>query len=113
MGSAPPEISTSLNGAKSGAGGASPAEPLTKLQTLLSDTYGEGYFNQGGKAPLLYFSVLLHSQQFELAVAFLCREELARLECAPLRDEEFFAARMCECRACCHGPMQLLSTDVY
>ena len=42
------------------------------LQDALHDGYGEAHFNAGGATPLLYASVLLHSQQFERAIAFLC-----------------------------------------
>jgi nuclear pore complex protein Nup93 len=39
--------------------------PLKKLQDLLL-TYGPSHFNKSGRNPLLYFQVLLMSQQFEL-----------------------------------------------
>ena len=56
----------------------SPSHPLVELQRLLGEQYGEAYFNKGGNSPLLFFSVLLHSQQFEKAVGFLAREERGR-----------------------------------
>ena len=56
----------------------SPSHPLVELQRLLGEQYGEAYFNKGGNSPLLFFSVLLHSQQFERAVGFLAREERGR-----------------------------------
>ena len=57
---------------------ASPAAPLFELQRRIGEQYGEAHFNKQGASPLLYFSVLLHSQQFEKAVAFLAREERSR-----------------------------------
>ena len=57
---------------------ASPAAPLFELQRRIGEQYGEAHFNKQGASPLLYFSVLLHSQQFEKAVAFLSREERGR-----------------------------------
>ncbi len=39
--------------------------PLKKLQDLLLN-YGPSHFNKSGRNPLLYFQVLLMSQQFEL-----------------------------------------------
>ena len=38
---------------------------LKALQTLLYTTYGAAHFNKKGRYPLLYFQVLLMSQQFE------------------------------------------------
>ena len=43
----------------------SPAAPLFELQRRIGEQYGEAHFNKQGASPLLYFSVLLHSQQFE------------------------------------------------
>merc|ERR1740117_695868 len=57
---------------------ASPAAPLFELQRRIGEQYGEAHFNKQGASPLFYFSVLLHSQQFEKAVAFLSREERGR-----------------------------------
>lgn len=39
--------------------------PLTKLQEVITH-YGSQHFSQNGRQPLLYFQVLLLSQQFEL-----------------------------------------------
>jgi nuclear pore complex protein Nup93 len=38
---------------------------LKALQQLLYNTYGAAHFNKKGRYPLLYFQVLLMSQQFE------------------------------------------------
>eukprot|EP00698_Gefionella_okellyi_P023163 TRINITY_DN7825_c0_g1_i1.p1 TRINITY_DN7825_c0_g1~~TRINITY_DN7825_c0_g1_i1.p1 ORF type:complete len:836 (-),score=197.95 TRINITY_DN7825_c0_g1_i1:20-2527(-) len=43
---------------------------LPELQQTLVQ-YGPGHFNKGGRSPLLYFQVLVLSQQFERAVSFL------------------------------------------
>ena len=59
-----------------------------QVQRLLADQYGEPYFNKGGNSPLLFFSVLLHSQQFEKAVAFLSREERGRPSAALAEMQE-------------------------
>lgn len=44
---------------------------LSKLQNLLIE-YGPDHFTKSGKNPLLYFQVLLMSQQFEKAIEYLC-----------------------------------------
>lgn len=46
-------------------------QPLANLQSLLYERLGEGHFNRDRQSPLLFFSVLLHSLQFERALAFL------------------------------------------
>lgn len=48
-----------------------PPGALSELQTLLYERYGEAHFAAQRQSPLLFFSVLLYSQQFERAVAFL------------------------------------------
>ncbi|KAL3892575.1 MAG: hypothetical protein SGPRY_014999 [Prymnesium sp.] len=53
------------------AGSLAGSDPLHALQTTLYETYGEDHFNRNRQSPLLFFSVLLHSQQFERALAFL------------------------------------------
>ena len=47
---------------------------LGALQSLLHDSYGAEYFNANRQSPILFLSVLLYSQQFERALAFLARE---------------------------------------
>lgn len=47
---------------------------LSYLQQTLRD-YGEAHFNSGGSTPLSYFKVLLLSQQFEQAIAYLVRTD--------------------------------------
>ena len=48
-----------------------PSSSLSELQTLLYDRHGEAHFATQRQSPLLFFSVLLYSQQFERAVSFL------------------------------------------
>lgn len=49
-------------------------DALQSLQTTIYETYGQDYFNRNRQNPLLFASVLLHSQQFERALAFLYEE---------------------------------------
>ncbi len=46
-------------------------QSLASLQQMLCE-YGPSHFNPQGRSPLLYFQVLLLSQQFERAVHYLC-----------------------------------------
>ena len=68
---------TDVGGPQGGPGGRGPEPNSLPRQTLgeLQETllsYGrEGYFNQASQSPLLYFQVLLMSQQFEEALAYL------------------------------------------
>lgn len=50
---------------------------LAKLQTLMSEEYGESHFN-AFEQPLLYFQVLFLTGQFEAAVEFLFRVDRLR-----------------------------------
>ncbi|KAL3317115.1 Nucleoporin nup93 [Cichlidogyrus casuarinus] len=52
----------------------SQANSLASLQKLIHDTYGEAHF-QAADQPLLFFKLLLLSQQFEAAVSFLFRAQ--------------------------------------
>eukprot|EP01094_Clydonella_sp_ATCC50884_P009854 TRINITY_DN1938_c0_g1_i1.p1 TRINITY_DN1938_c0_g1~~TRINITY_DN1938_c0_g1_i1.p1 ORF type:complete len:932 (+),score=292.08 TRINITY_DN1938_c0_g1_i1:176-2971(+) len=52
---------------------------LSHLQHLLL-AHGAGHFNPKGTNPLLYFQVLLLSQQFERAVSYLIRHKEYRVE---------------------------------
>jgi hypothetical protein len=56
------------------AAGSASADALGALQSLLHDSYGAEYFNANRQSPILFLSVLLYSQQFERALAFLARE---------------------------------------
>ncbi|VEL32843.1 unnamed protein product [Protopolystoma xenopodis] len=50
---------------------------LASLQSLISETYGEAHFDAWHQ-PLLYFKILLLTQQFEAALAFLGRFDAFR-----------------------------------
>lgn len=49
--------------------------PLGKLQALITQ-YGPEHFNKSGRNPLLYFQLLLLTQQFELAIIYLSKIDL-------------------------------------
>jgi len=53
--------------------------PLGKLQNLLLE-YGAEHFNRNGRNPLLYFQILLMSQQFEKAIEYLSGIEQYQVE---------------------------------
>ena len=65
------QVATSLADNEGGGLVASVSDALQLLQTTIYETYGEDYFNRNKQNPLLFVSVMLHSQQFERALAFL------------------------------------------
>uniref|UniRef100_A0A5S6PYR6 Nuclear pore protein n=1 Tax=Trichuris muris TaxID=70415 RepID=A0A5S6PYR6_TRIMR len=63
---------TSELGDRSGIGSERPCVGLEHLQKIISETYGESYFDQGSSA-LIYFGALWLSSQFEMAIEYLSR----------------------------------------